>query len=744
MKYRSIIIGLSLLTASQLPAAAQEVADTLDTEPAFLPGEVRDTTARAAELRAKDRQLYYTEMNLLARAYGDSIVLRWAAPDYVAWRFINHVGVNLLRQKEGEVDIDTLAMALKPTPLERFRASYPESDSLAMMGMGSIYNLDRPSPYGQRDEAGSVGALFDIHGEQQMQYGVALLVAEWRPDVATHMAMRFVDRTAARGTRYTYFIVPAADDTTQTVLLSAAICPVENVRYTPTPLDIQLKDSIMPPTGVRLTWPRKNFSSYEVERRQGGGQWQRLNDHPYLIMFGDEQEDCFFDDRVEGPGMYEYRIMAHDAFGDLTAPTAPYAVRMRDLIPPHAPEITQIIIQRPREEALGEEVWADICFQADTLDDDCVGFLPVYRHERATQGEWRPLLDKPLATTDTLCHIDVTNLSTGDIAIAAYDTAQNVGYSIPQLLRVSDMRPPKAPTGLHAVTSATEGTITLVWDDIKDDDISYYEIIFANDSTHEFMVQERGQVTDTIFVDSVDMTANQKYIYYKVRAVDYATNQGPFTEMLQVVRPSNVPPSVAHLDSASVTGRGVYMRWIAGSDELMAYHHVLRRREDQQQWTILMKCNADSIKANRDFIELCDTPDVSTRYHWVYAIESFNYSDISSGLSLQYMTYFAGERVFEWPIRLYGDYHKNEKETRLAWEMNGLPPYAGEWYFCIYRQAPDDDRPQFLISAQPDERAFSDYLLQPGETARYYIIIQYADGRESSPSNIVEVSRGSE
>ena len=61
-------------------------------------------------------------------------------------------------------------------------------------------------------------------------------------------------------------------------------------------------------------------------------------------------------------------------------------------------------------------------------------------------------------------------------------------------LRVSDMRPPKAPTGLRAVTDAVEGTITLVWDALKDDDISYYEIVFANDSTHRFMTANNGIV----------------------------------------------------------------------------------------------------------------------------------------------------------------------------------------------------------------------------------------------------------
>jgi hypothetical protein len=202
-----------------------------------------------------------------------------------------------------------------------------------------------------------------------------------------------------------------------------------------------------------------------------------------------------------------------------------------------------------------------------------------------------------------------------------------------------------------------------------------------------------------------------------------------------------VPPSVAHIDSAHVSGKGIYMRWVAGNDELMAYHHVLRRLESQKEWTLLRRCDADSVKACHDFIELIDVPDASVREPWVYAIESFNYSDISSGLSLQYVVSFTGETVFPWTINLQGVYIEKDGETRLAWEMpSGNPPYSGEWYFCIYRKGAGDQLPQFLLSAQPEERTFNDFILQPGEQADYYIMIQYADGRSSEPSNTITVT----
>ncbi len=708
----------------------------------FLPGEIRDTTAFNEQQRAKEQQLYYSDIKVLCRTYGDSIVLRWSAPDYVTWRHLIHVGVDVLRMDPETGDIDTLRQAFKPLPLDEFRRLYPEQDSLASMGYGSIYKLNRYTEDYNKDEPGSMGSLFDVHQDQMMSLGVAVLVSEWRPDVANHMAMRYVDKTVRRGRRYSYSIVPSVVDTTMHIMLGAGtIDDMENIPQKPEPFDVMVTDSVTPPNSVQLYWENRVYSSYEIERREKGkSQWERLNDKPYLVMLPElGGTDCFFGDHVPHPGTYEYRILAHDPFGELTEPSEVHTVTVGDMEAPRPPQLTWINIIRPREDDPAGEIWAEIHFVKDTLENDFVGCIPLYHHERATEGRWRPLLEKPLARTDSVCRVDVTNLISGDITMAAYDTAHNVSYAIPQLLRVSDMRPPKAPTGLTAKGNADDGTITLTWNALEDaDDVDYYEIVFANDTTHQFMTQKHGQTRDTVWTDTISMEANQKYIYYKVRAVDFSQNIGDFSETLQVIRPSNVPPSQAHLDSTAVSGKGIYMRWICGDDEQLAYHYVLRRLESQTEWTLLRVCNADSVKAQHNYIEITDVPKVNSDEEYIYAVESFNYSDVSSGLSLQFCTRFTGEAVFSLPLRLFATFDESQKATRLAWEIDNVPP-GDDWYFCIWRKGEDDDRFKFLLSAEAGERDFTDYLLNAGQTAQYFIQIQMEDGRESEPSNIVTI-----
>lgn len=708
----------------------------------YLPNEIRDTAAADRELAAKYARKKNPKIQLLARSYGDSIVLRWSAPDYVGWQYLNKVGVNVIRTDRSTGRTDTLAAGLKPTPLEKFMTMYPETDSLAMMGMGSVYNKKMSNEGETQGETGSAGSLYQIYEDQQMMLGIALLVSEWRQDVANHMAMRWVDRNVKRNGSYDYTVEPSVADTTLHVLLiPGEVRYFENGGFVPAVFDAQIEDSVAAPNNVYLAWEDSPiYSSYEIERRDKGSQrWTRINKHPYISMVtAPGNIGCYYIDNVPKEGDYEYRILAHDAFGDLTANTKIHTVTMPDLMAPLAPQITWINIVRPNEKDLSAEIWAEIHFEKDTMEADYIGTQPMYFHEQDTEGKWIPLTDKMMGKRDTVCRVNVTGMRTGMVTMAAYDTAHNVSYSIPLPIRISDMKPPKAPTGLKAETNAKDGTIRLTWDKQEADDISHYDVIAANDSTHEFMAISHP--TDTFYVDTVAMDVNQKYKYYKVRAVDYSTNMGPYSDMLQVIRPSNVPPTKPHIEWSNADDHGIHMRWITGTDAQMAYHHVLRRLESQKEWTLLRRCDADSVKAAGNVIRIDDVPPYSGTSRWVYAVESFNYSNVGSGLSLQYVVRFVGERVFTCPIKLLGDFNPKNNETRLAWELpDGNPPFEGDWYFCIWRQGPNDKRPKFLLSAEPGDRSFSDFLLRPGQQAHYYIMIQYADGRQSKPSNIITV-----
>ena len=713
-----------------------------------LVGELTDS-AEIKELKNAKRQrvVENSRINLLVRTYGDSIVLRWAPNDYAAWRYLNRVGVNILRYKVGDVvTVDTLAYALKPASLNEWRAKYLTTDSTAVIAMGTLYSAggytQEQSKYGK----GSMHAMMGVHDDQQMRFAVAVLTSEWRRDVAEMLAMRFVDYNVKKGEKYEYIVRPTVIDSTGQYTFRVGHIPsVENKKYVPEKFNPEIGDTLTGINSVRLWWSfNEKYSTYEIERRRkGDSKWLRVNKKPYMMMQNVDSEafDNFIGDVVPAPDTYEYRIMAHDPFGDLTQPSRIHIVKVPDIEAPRAAVLQKVVIDRRNPKDLSADVFATFHFVKDTIESDFIGFKILY-YAPKENVKWRELTKEFIPTQVTKWTIEVTDLTTSQMVIAAYDKEGNVSYSLPQVVRITDVKAPDAPANFrYEIVDNAKGIVRLAWE-APSVDVDYYEVVFANDSTEEYKQRTIGLLRATELLDTIAVDVNQKYIYYKVRAIDYSTNIGAYSAPLQVLRPSMIIPGVAHIDSAWVDQtKGISMRWICSNEEQIS-HHILKRRVagKNNEWQTIATFDGDSVRKRMNVLNLFDTPEYNRRSRYEYAVESFSYAGITSGLSLVYSVKFEGEIVFAWPIKLSGVYDKRKGETRIAWELDDKLPYKGEWYFCIYRKGANDKVFKFLMSAAPEDRLFNDYLLRSGGTAEYYITIQFADGRESKPSNIVKVT----
>ena len=697
------------------------------------------------------QRLITSKIRLLARAYGDSIVLRWAPEDYASWTQLNAVGYDILRHSPDDyTTLTTVAHALKPMTEQQFQQRYGTKDSLALVAAAALHGKGQMGANDTQEMPGTLGALVEHSEEQNMLFGYAALVAEWRPDLAEALALRFTDRTAKKGAIYRYIVRPSVWDQDSIIIFEPGIVDsIKNVRFKPEPFTAFVSHEIVDVNTLALSWVEPRFSSYEIERRSKGSKnWTRLNDRP-LVPFRNEaiagsagDTINVVNDIVPQPGVYEYRLQGYDAFGDLSAPSEVKVVEMPDIEAPLAPVIKGIYIQRPNSQDLMADVKALIHFGKDRLEKDFTGYRIFYRSQKVQNGQWQELTRQQLSPRDTLFQADVVGLPTGDITIAAYDTAMNVNYSLVQEIRLSDLKAPNAPRNLRAETDAKKGTITITWSPSADLDVEHYDLAFANDTTHAFLIKAQLGPKDTVFVDSVALDANQKYIYYKVRATDYSTNIGDYSPWLQVERPHNLPPVPAHLDTAWVTREQIHVEWIVATDADMAYHNVLRRRTDQKTWTLLSRQDADSVALQGYRIRIDDQPEPSRQHRYEYVVESWNTSKLSSDPTPAYSALISESWVLQATLKLAGDYFVKDDRTRLAWSIEGKLPTNTNCYLCVFRKGAGDNDFQYMLSLPITDVEYSDQLLESGEEAEYYMIIQTEDGRSSKPSNTVKVKRG--
>ena len=689
--------------------------------------------------------LVTTKIKLLARSYGDSIVLRWMPEDYVSWKYLAYHGVNVLRidiDKPG-FEVDTVAYALKPLSEEQFRAKYAENDSNALLAQGVLYGEGRLDYAQTKDKPGTFSAGMEYNSEQDISYAFAMLVAEWRKDLARDLAVGIVDRNVKPGARYQYIVQPTVWENGGILLFEPGFIEyMVNKPYEAPEYDITLQDSIISPRKVNIYWYDDKHSSFEIERREKGQtEWQRITDKPFITMLGEDDVYGYnvYNDSVPAFGIYEYRVMAHDPFGDLTSPSKVHETNIYDNEPPTAPNLKYIQVYRPEDGDLMAKVMAKIVWEKDVIEEDLNGYIINYSNEQVTGKQWIALNDDLISPNDTTCTLDVTHLTTGAICMTAVDNSGNEGRSLIQMIRLTDYKAPDIPDSLRATVSA-DGNILIEWNPCADDDIAYYDLAFANDTTHTFLQLNEGGIPDTWYTDSLALNVNQKYIYYKVRAVDYSSNMGLWSPWIQVKRPHITPPTQPHLDrSGHSDAEGMHMEWIVGTDADMDYHVAYRGLSQDGPWEVIGRYDADSLRACGYRITIDDNPPYDRERRYYYYVESFNSSPFTSK-SLAVSWLHAGPKVVKAGIELAGDYDERSQLTKLAWTTGRLPIDA-PYYYCVYRKGPGEDKFKFMISVASDKAEYADNLLGKGETAQYYVMIQWRDGRQSALSNTVTVSR---
>ena len=745
-----LLLSLCLMLGTATVVSGQEINDSLDKARAVSPPVVEEVDTaffsklleeqhRLDSLRQADAPDYYS-IGLLSRGYDDRVALRWAPSEYVPWYVLNSAGYLIIRVSFAEqaISTDTLAI-VKPWSIDKFKQHFAREDSLAGIAVQLIYG-GAQSRLGQTTATDPGEAIMEVYDEQQSVVGMAMMVAERRPDLAEAMGLMYIDRSAQKGVEYSYIVKPNLADSVM-LIYGGATFDTRLGDFVPERYPDELIDSLQPPMTAMLYWPKNSYSLFDIERQDSvGGQWKKLNEQPYvsLTAFGEGQrpDDGLnkYRDVVSKPGTYRYRIFGYDAFGDRTQPSPVHEVLVPDMVPPMPPRLKNIVVEHPDK----EHAYATIYFHVDTIEADLKGYLPLYRHGRIKNGEWHPLTMDFTAPGDSVMRVDVSGLPTGQLSIAAYDNAGNQGASLAQMILLEDYLPPSAPANLRA-NVFPDGYLELRWTPSPEPDVAFYEVWFANDSTHVFMNLTNDELTDTLFVDSLALGLNQPFIYYKVRAVDYSGNSSADSELLKVMRPNFIPPSVCRIDSVWMTDDDINMWWIQSNEQDLDYHRLFRRLEGEELWELMGVYRADSLRQHGDRIRFKDSPKPNMRRRYVYAVETYNLTGVTSGLSLTQTFLFRGPRIIDIKLSLSGQYTGKDNETRLAWETGKVPDY-GEWHYCVYRKGAGDDDFKFLMATKPDEPLFNDFLIRPGESAEYYVMIQYDEGRRSKPSNIVKVS----
>ena len=666
-------------------------------------------------------------IEVVAKAYQDSIVLRWAPNDHVYWTLTKNEPYAVFKvvaskdPSSNEAEY-ILLDSIKPWTLEMFTPQMVEKDSLILVAAQSLYGAQ---------ESSDADGLIIQHSESVMRYGMAMLAADRSPLAATALGLRFVDKNVKVGETYRYLILTRA---AENVMENGNIDVLNQVD---TSIKVQGFYAEKKDKKVNLVWSKFNdqqFSGYLLERSDDRGKtFRRINESPLLFVQNEHSREDgnygYLDSLGNNYEKYMYGIRGVDAFGDISEVTIITAYGV-DMTPPSAPVIYFA------ESITSNKIQVKWQMPDDNYDLDKFHILL----SRSLEGDYETLATNLAGITRSYEYSDEINTNRSYyFIVVAQDTAGNQRMSLPVFVQMVDSIPPAAPINLRGIIDSM-GIATITWDQGKEEDLVGYRIYMANNPEHEFAQLTKECTAMNVWHDSIELVALDKKVYYKVTAVDRSNNFSAFSTMLSLDRPDIIRPGAPAARPSSSDTKGIKISWsLSPSNDVVAY--IIYRKNVSKLDTSYHRITRIQNKVTTEWL------DSTAIYEQIY--EYIIKAQDRSGLLSDATFPVKGRRMFDFAAlritSLVAEYKKEYGAVYLVWDYSlkksdfELVPKI---YYYLYRKT--NEEPWKKIK-QLDAAALSflDRDLKTNGTITYGIKIVTEDGISGviSESNLINYTK---
>lgn len=652
----------------------------------------------------------------LAKAYGDSIVLRWAPNTPRLWNDANKDGYIIERVEKGGGGPDRIFGPIRPWPEEQITAAI-EHDSMAMMAASNLYSKETGGAVTYDDKV----ALFEN------RWGFSLFAAEQSNLAGDLLGLRYVDKEVEPGKTYIYSVLTDKVD----IFSSGFVTILNEYVADPPPLEFAIEpgDQVL-----NLTWEKSQneslFSAYELERSDDGGQtWTRRTNKP-LVFVENEQfplEEYVFTDSVGvNYKEFQYRLFGYNSFGDLSQPAEAKGQAL-DMTPPSQPGIPEVVYNDTIFEV-------SISWSAYDIPDDFEAFRVLMG--RDIEGAYDTISNALNKDTREYIYKPGEALSghrSYYFRIESSDVNGNAIRSLAKFLNVPDLIAPEPPALVQGQISE-EGLVEIFWEHSISEDIKGYWVYFANDSTDEFTPLNNEILYTNTYSYNIEPKSTNETIYFVVTSEDQSNNRGFSSDILELKRPDLVPPVPAFMLAPEAEDGKITISWKpSGSRDATFYLLERRLYGGTDTWQ-----NVDSIAAEQSLLYEDTTwvLDVDYEYRVQVADDVWNFSDFSAPVKMRYP--FDHQKALV--IDLKANYIADSSHVQLEWDFRELGRYLPDdgYSFSIYKSA-GNYNVSYYQDVPAEERLFLDKDIVQGVVYNYAVQIHFNGGKsgEMSPPKSV-------
>lgn len=636
----------------------------------------------------------------------DVIRLRWAATSPQSWYYTNKNGVIIERYtllRDGRALVEPEKRVLTPEPLKP-HALDDWQDIAVADGYAAVI---AQALYGESFEVSggtkNVAEIIALSQEQEQRYAMSMYAADMSYRAALFAGWAFDDSDVIPGERYLYRIIPVSANDGRHIEERSFFTGLDDYRPLPQPLEM---DAIFGNSTVMLTWNYEllehMYSLYIVERSEDGRNFHRLTESPLTNITGTSR--MFRADSIENDRTYYYRVAGITPFGDMSpySDTVSGSGRQMLIYVPH------IIKAIPDDSGVFDVSWE--------FDERGNALLKGFELQRSgtSSGEFVAIISGISPESRHVLYKDPE--AENYLRMAAIPKDGEPSYSFPFLLQIPDSIPPAVPEGLEGYVD-TSGVVHLKWHANGDSDILGYRIFRGQTAGEELVPLTDIAVTDTFFIDTVDVRNLNPKVYYAVSALDKRYNQSAACRTVEIVKPLLVKPSPPLITKFEATEIGVELEWVTGRDESLVSYVVYRGAG-----------KADSAIAEISDVEIKKYVDktVDGGKSYYYAVSAKNSGDIQSDRSPEItvrakyvndgaggIKKFAGRRV--------------GSDIILQWEH----AVSGVRSVAVYRSVNDNPLTKWKDEDIHSART-ADTNVNANSTYEYLLVIKDMNGKASS------------
>ncbi len=719
MRLFKVIFFIVLMYSIEVFAGIKYQASAMDYNSGFECLELNGSdykSSRTDSLPDKDATDYTIA---LAKAYGDSIVIRMSPSNYALWESIKKDGF-IIKRGNSKSDMQGIATVFPYSEAATKSPSFSK-DSLAN---AAAYIL-----YGTIDKSSIQGA-YKLYEANQNILGMAMIISEFSKEAANTLGFRYVDRNVVKGERYIYEISTKKFSEPKHV----AIVEVSNelkVSREPYEFEVLTGDN-----NLELRWSmdynKSHFTYYKIERSTDGKQFYPITFKPLLFSETDDYVRHFYNyvdslDIVNGT-KYFYRLYGGNSFAEYS-PAATSSGTPRDLTPPVPPKITKAtfddkLIQFDLEWNIEiETVPADFSYyQVMASRDDGASYAAVspklgladfsYTYDLGT--EWKE-----------------ANEGRYYFRLDCYDKSGNMSYSDFETSFVPDYTNPAAPDTLSGYIDSLS-FVHLKWNKSTSKDVRGYWLYWGNSTNEELALVSKDILTDTSYQYYVPDKTLKKNLYYTVRAEDFAYNRSEVSNVVRVKLLDKIPPTRPSIKGINNDSLRLELNFELSKSDDVHYHELFRREAmaKDTNWVLL-----DTLWNSATYIDTSAEINVSYQYK-LRAVDSTGnkslYSPLKSGI-LKVSSKNSSVKIISISQK------PKSSVVNLSWKLEIPEKIQQNSYSVEIYRSSGQDGVKFFKTIKSSDSNLTDTDLQSGVLYNYAVRILFDNGWTSELSEIKSI-----